>query len=352
MINKIINAINLHYGGGKTYMYLMHSFLDKDNNFLILDYRFKQNYIHFKNAKIIFIRKSLFRNLQIFIIRYYFYLRYFHAYNKNKNDLNKFTEIYLNGIPPLIRFRNTEVYIFAQNRLIFEDFKSTSFNLNSFKLKLYLFIQRSLLNLFLRKSDFIIVQTNSMLRLVRKYFTNKIVLQDKLWGKYDLEKFKFIKSNLHDFDINLIDKIKYLSLNSILFFFPASFYQYKNHNKLLEAFNLLYKKSSISFKLLLTLDMNDLKIINNLNLNKPYLICLGKLDYSNVINLYENIDYLVFPSLNESYGLPLIEAGINNVKIIASDLDYVYEVCRPYLTFDPLSISDIFLKLKMALEDN
>lgn len=351
MISKIINAVNLHNGGGKTYLYLLHSFLDIEDHFLILDYRFKKNHIHFKSAKLIFIKKSLFRNFQIFIIRCYFFLRYYYNCKKNNNYLNKFTEIYLNGLPPFIRFKNTDIYIFAQNRLIFENFAQRPFNLNYFKLKIYVLIQRSLLNLFLRNTDFIIVQTNSMFKLVRKNINNKIVFQDKIWGRFNIEKFNFIKNNLKDLDINIIKNTKNLSSKSILFFYPASLYQYKNHKKLLEAFNLLYKKSSISFKLLLTLDMNDLKNINNQNFKKPYLIFLGKLNYANVINLYQYIDYLVYPSLKESYGLPLIEANINNVKIIASDLDYVYEVCRPFLTFDPLSINDIFSKLKISLDN-
>ena len=351
MINRIINAVNLHNGGGKTYLYLLHSFLDRDENFIILDNRFKGNYIHFKSAKVIFVKKSIFRNLQIFTIRSYFFLRYFYTYKKNNNFLDRFTEIYLNGLPPFIRFKNTDIYIFAHNRLIFENFIPPAFNFHFFKLKLNLLIQKILLNLFLRKSDFVIVQTNSMFKLVRKYLKNKIVLQESLWGDYSLEKFNFIKNNLNGLDMNLLDNIKNLSLNNILFFFPASFYQYKNHMKLLEAFNLLYKKSSISFKLLLTIDMNDLKNINNLKLNKPCFIFLGKLNYSNVINIYQYIDYLVFPSLKESYGLPLIEANINNIKIIASDLDYVYEVCRPYLTFDPFSVKDIFNKLKISLDN-
>ena len=55
-------------------------------------------------------------------------------------------------------------------------------------------------------------------------------------------------------------------------------------------------------------------------------------------------------SFQESYGLPLIEANANNVKIIASDLDYVYEVCNPFLTFNPSAVDDIFLKIKSALD--
>ena len=58
MINRIINAINLHNGGGKTYLYLLHSYLENNDNLLILDYRFKKNHIHFKKAKVIFLKKD------------------------------------------------------------------------------------------------------------------------------------------------------------------------------------------------------------------------------------------------------------------------------------------------------
>ena len=62
------------------------------------------------------------------------------------------------------------------------------------------------------------------------------------------------------------------------------------------------------------------------------------------------LDYLVYPSLVESFGLPLIEAQINHVNIIASDLPYVYDVCKPYLVFDPRSVNDILSKLKLSLK--
>ena len=93
MIIRIINAINLHNGGGKTYLYLLHSYLEKNENLLILDYRFKKNHIHFKKAKVIFIKKGLFRNLKILIIRYFFYLRYCSANKINNTNSKKFVEI-------------------------------------------------------------------------------------------------------------------------------------------------------------------------------------------------------------------------------------------------------------------
>ena len=349
MISKIINAINLHENGGKTYLYLLHSFLDHEDNLLILDYRFKKNHFSFNKAKVIFLQKSLLRNLRIFFIRYANYLRYRSTLKRNIK-LKNFEEIYLNGLPPFIRFKNDEIYIFAQNSLIFESLSEKKINFINFKLSLYLFIQKTLLNLFLKDSDTIIVQTNFMFNLVSKSLGNKIVRQEDIWGKFNFNKFSFLNRSLNNLDMQLINKVKKISSKNILFFYPASFYKHKNHSKLIEAFNLLNKKSSISFKLLLTIDRHELKDIKNFNMSQSYLLFLGKINYWNVINLYKQIDYLVYPSLKESYGLPLLEANANNVRIIASNLDYVHEVCNPFLTFDPLSVNDIYLKIEYALK--
>ena len=347
MINRIINAINLHNGGGKTYLYLLHSYLENNDNLLILDYRFKKNHIHFKKAKVIFLKKGLLRNFKIFIIRCFFYFRYYSTNKKNNTNLEKFVEIYLNGIPPFIRFENSQIYLFIQNKLLFDNLIPIFKNLDFLKLKFYLLIQKSLQTLFLRDSDLIIVQTNSMFELVSKYLKNKIIFQEEVWGDFDLKIFDNLKKSLNKPDKDLINNIKDISLNNILFFFPASCYKHKNHPKLIEAFNILRKKSSFPFKLLLTLNRDELKNLKRFDSN--YIIYLGNLDYHNLINVYKYIDYLVYPSFSESFGLPLIEASSNNIKIIASDLDYVYDVCDPFLTFDPFSVYDIFLKLNIAL---
>ena len=69
------------------------------------------------------------------------------------------------------------------------------------------------------------------------------------------------------------------------------------------------------------------------------------------MKLYSYIDYLIFPSLSESYGLPLIEARFNDVKIIASDLDFVYDVCQPFLVFDPYDTDDMYEKILPIIEN-
>ncbi len=50
---------------------------------------------------------------------------------------------------------------------------------------------------------------------------------------------------------------------------------------------------------------------------------------------------LVYPSLNESYGMPLIEANALGLNIIGSDLEYLHNIVEPNMTFDPKSAQSI-----------
>ena len=135
-----------------------------------------------------------------------------------------------------------------------------------------------------------------------------------------------------------------------MYFYPAYCLPHKNHFKLGKAFEELDKKDEKSHKLLLTISNEDyLKLFKNKNKN---IVLLNDLSYKEIFFIYRYIDYLIFPSLLESYGLPLLEAMFSNINIIASDLPYVYDICKPFLVFKPNEIEDIFDKVKYSLELN
>ena len=74
---------------------------------------------------------------------------------------------------------------------------------------------------------------------------------------------------------------------------------------------------------------------------------LGELDHSEVQDLYNKSSVLVYPSLVESLGLPLLEAAASGLPIIASDLDYVHDIIKPTAVFNPYSpeaIADTLMK--------
>ena len=89
------------------------------------------------------------------------------------------------------------------------------------------------------------------------------------------------------------------------------------------------------------------------NKNKNLIIKnYNGLDESGLRNLYSKSQFLIFPSVIESFGLPLIESIEFNCKILASNLPYVEEIVSPSLVFDPFSISSISDSIDYVLENN
>jgi glycosyltransferase involved in cell wall biosynthesis len=60
----------------------------------------------------------------------------------------------------------------------------------------------------------------------------------------------------------------------------------------------------------------------------------------------------VFPSVSESFGLPLIEARQVGLPIVASELDFVRDVCEPEHSFDPYSSVSIARAIRRFLGQN
>ena len=80
------------------------------------------------------------------------------------------------------------------------------------------------------------------------------------------------------------------------------------------------------------------------------VIYTGEVNIFDVHEIYQRVDYLIFPSLLESLGLPLIEAKLYNLPIICSREDYVFDVCKPLLTFDPENIEEIRKSIYQAVK--
>ncbi len=352
MRNTIISALNIHDGGGLTYLYLLHSLLDKKGNVILLDDRAKAKLPNFSKAKLIFIKKGPLRNIKIFSFRF---KKYHKLNNKNlykKNNYN-FSEIYLNGIPPLFRFyqRKVNVYIFLQNKLIFDKTRINGFSVKHLLGILNIFISKVLLYTFLKNNDVLIAQTKSMFEMLSsKFKKNQIISQEKIWGNIEELNLELVKNLANEKRSSILSKIRELRNDNFLFFYPARLSAHKNHKKLLEAIQLLDENSLKKFKLILTIKESDLKIFSIKN--EANFLCLGEIDYLDLLSIYKFIDYLIFPSISESFGLPLLEAKLNNTKIIASNLDYVFDICKPEYVFNPFEAKDIYSKINFVLKKN
>jgi glycosyltransferase involved in cell wall biosynthesis len=139
------------------------------------------------------------------------------------------------------------------------------------------------------------------------------------------------------------------------FYYPAATWPHKNHIRLIEAFEKFARKNA-DFNLVLSgasMQNNDevLKRINELGL-KDKVFVLGYLDYDELPLIYRGAFALVFPSLFEGFGIPLLEAFASSCPVICSNTTSLPEVAgNAALYFDPLNADDIAKKMQRLVDN-
>ena len=128
------------------------------------------------------------------------------------------------------------------------------------------------------------------------------------------------------------------------FVYVADGVAHKNHARLIEAWRLLASQGHFP-TLALTLGPRDAALAAHVEAARREhglrIENLGALDREGVFDAYRSSRALLFPSTSESFGLPLIEASRCGIPVVASELDFVRDVCRPAQTFDPTSAVSI-----------
>jgi len=236
--------------------------------------------------------------------------------------------IYFGNLPPIRKSKNSLVY-FHNTHLLMSLRKIFSTN-SEFINKIMYLIKQIYIKIFVKNVDFIVCQTEVVSKQIKKKFLYeniKILPFYKKCERIDVEK---------QFDYC------YISLA----------HPHKNHKKFFDALKILeQKKLPLSFAVTIELDkLYLIKIIEEINKNDIIkIINFGTISKEKVCKLYAQSKCLIFPSLEESFGLPLIEAVDIGLDVISSDLDYVYQIIDPSLTFNPndaQSIADTIQKYK------
>ena len=141
-------------------------------------------------------------------------------------------------------------------------------------------------------------------------------------------------------------------LPSRFILYPAASLPHKNHERLLEAFKTV-KKEEKTLKLLLT-GARDYgyeeieKKIKELDL-KDDVIFMGWLPHEDMPAIYCASTLLIFPSLHEGFGMPVIEAFASGVPVVCSDIEPLKEIAEGAALFidpyNPESIAEGILKV-------
>lgn len=128
------------------------------------------------------------------------------------------------------------------------------------------------------------------------------------------------------------------------FIYPATADVHKNHFRLFEAVQIAARQEPI--KLCVTIPDsadNYAQRIAEVNQSLGYeaIVNVGRVTRARALALLSCSDALVFPSLKESLGLPLIEAAELGKPVLVSDLPYAHAVLSGAKTFDPLKSAEI-----------
>ena len=140
---------------------------------------------------------------------------------------------------------------------------------------------------------------------------------------------------------------------NIHFIYPAAYYPHKNHKFLFESADL-FKKEKI--KIHLTFSQNH---IQKNDFDSRCFVFYEHLNELEINYLYSKVDALIYTSLSESLGMPLLEITKHNKPVIAIDMNYVESAIKNFYLFKPSQKSlaktiksfktDIFAKkLKIA----
>ena len=308
----LIDTTYIHSFGGKT---IIEIFLKRANDLnlnyhVMIDSRLDSMFLE-KNQSVNYsIVKASHKTRKQFYIR----------------NVKKFSSIFClaNVPPPLYNKLNT--IIFFHNRLLLNTF---SHNI-SLKEKVINLIKINYIKYYNQKHYNWAVQTP---------FMNKLLQEDLMINSDQISTYPVFNEVLE------ISNSKKITNN---FIYVSSSVSHKNHLRLIRAFIASANKTDKEIKLHLTLDKKELpKNAYPKNLKVEFH---GTLSEEGVNGIYNINEFAIYPSLVESFGLPLIESANHGCKVIASDLQYVHEIIKPSLTFDPYSIESISNAILKAIE--
>lgn len=121
----------------------------------------------------------------------------------------------------------------------------------------------------------------------------------------------------------------------------------KNIPGIIEAYN----NSGVKIPLLMSIYREELEKIVPVDKIKN-VICIGKIDNLDIKYVYALAKLFVFPSFNEGFGLPVIEAFASRVPVLTSNVSSLPEITRGgAIEVNPNDIDAIATGIKQGLSD-
>jgi glycosyltransferase involved in cell wall biosynthesis len=317
----IISGANL-FGGGT--LSIFKECLQFADEFLSSDYKviaLVHDEIYFDNYKNITlvpferVRKSYFHRL---------YYEYWH-YKELSIKLNPYLWLSLNDMSSNVIANRRAVYCHNPTpfkRLLISDLK------NQPQVFFFTLFYKYLYKINIRKNDYVIVQQNWLRIAFSEMF-----------------KLKLNKIIVATPNITVPAQHNQLtcstSIGMIKFCFPSFPRPFKNIELICEAVKILQERNINNFKVYITIDGKENRYSAGIiHKYKGYeqIEFIGLITRSEVYELYNKSDCLIFPSTLETWGLPITEFKHFKKIILLADLPYAHETLGDYdnaAFFDP-----------------
>lgn len=314
----ILHAPNVHQGGGRTLLLSLLRALSNTESIAIIDQRLRLPSDPPDSIQILRVQPTVRGRLLA---------------EKTLASVSRpeDTVLCFGNLPPLFGNRG-KVSVFLQNRYLLRRRNTKGLDIIQ---RLRIELERLWLRSFLGKAD-LIVQTDSMAREAVAVLHNSRV-----------KVMPFVPTQLGSPCATEPLPPKYD------FLYVASGEPHKNHRRLVEAWELL-GAAGLFPSLCLTLDeVKDDELIewifNKASASELRIVNTGNVSATEIEKLYAESGALIYPSLFESFGLPLIEASNSGLPLVAAELDYVRDVSNPVQTFEPNSAVSIARAVKRHL---
>lgn len=316
----LINGFSAKSGGGKVIFdnFISNIPLKEDVDFYIIyppnyDGKYKENVVNISSWM------SKLPGL------FFFYLVYL-PYYVRKIEI----DYVLNFADIILPFIRNQTYFFDWAYLVIDN--KEFWNSMNLKMKLTRKLKKFLIYSLRDNNSNVIVQSNELARQYRKVM--------KFNGNLVISPTPILILN-NGFNHGVTSKD---------FVYVSNYAPHKNF-QVIPDIALGLKKRGFNGRIILTLNENSShwqelkKNISMLGISDT-LITIGQISNNDVFEVLRSCKALFFPSLLESYGMPLLEALICGTPVITSDTKFSRSVCgNSVIYFDPNNTNEIITKL-------
>lgn len=149
-----------------------------------------------------------------------------------------------------------------------------------------------------------------------------------------------------------------LGVTKSFFLHVGTYEERKNYPRLIQAFGQLSETYPGEYQLVLGTNPNeaqrsDIKVqLQEYGINASDVVVTGRMTDAELVGLYSQCFALVFPSMHEGFGLPVLEAMMCGAAVIASNSTSIPEIVElDEALFDPFDVDDIYAHMDRLVSD-